>query len=159
TIVGVLGSLLTAVGTVSVLGQLLGYTEIYGWTQLTRMSPQTSAGVAALGAGLMAWAGHANQERKGPPRGLPPRLGPGLATGALGAWQALMSHQQGELMLISHTILAGGLVGAVLVAIAVAQAQQAQTRSRELQASGMMLQQLFETAPDGLIMINRQGII
>jgi PAS domain S-box-containing protein len=159
TIVGVLSSSLAAVGMVSVLGQLLGYVEAYGWSQLTRMSPITSASVAILGAGLMAWAWHEGQEGQATPRWLPLGLGLGLAVGALGTWQGLMAHQQSELTVISHAILAGGLVGAALVAIAVAQAQQAWKRSRELAASGVMLHQLFEAAADGVILINGQGNI
>jgi len=159
TIVGVLSSSLTAVGTVSALGHLLGYMETYGWSQLTRMSPFTSAGVVLLGAGLMSWAWQEGQVGETTPRWLPLGLGLGLATGALGAWQALIAHERSELMMISHTILAGGLIGAVLVAIAVAQAQQARKRSREIEARGMMLHQLFEAAPDGLIMLNQQGKI
>jgi len=158
TIVGILGSLLTAVGVVTALGYLLGYTETYGWSQLTRMSPFTSAGIAALGAGLMAWAWHEDYETC-TPRWLPIGLGLGLAVGALGAWQALMAHRQNELMLISYTILAGGVVGAMLVAIAVALAQRARKRSRELQASNTMSQRLFDVAPDGLMMTDSQGTI
>ncbi len=158
-IVGILASILLAVGTVSVLVYLLGGEEVYGWSQFTRIALHTAAGLAVLGAGLMTWACREDKERKATPRWLPLGLGLGLAVGALGVWQALVAHQQSELMLISHTVLAGGLVGAVLVAMAVAQAQKARKRSRELQASGMMLHQLFETAPDGLIMINRQGIV
>jgi PAS domain S-box-containing protein len=159
TIVGILGSLLVAVGSVTALGHLLGFLETFGWAQLTRMSPVTSVGVATLGAAYMGWAWRDGREMQATPRWLPFGLGLGLAVGALGVWQALVAHQQGELMLISHTIFAGGLVGALLVAIAVAQAQTAQKRSRELQAGNTLLQTLFDVAPDGLLITDYRGTI
>jgi PAS domain S-box-containing protein len=159
TIVGILGSLLTAVGLVSALGHLLGFLETYGWSRYTRMSLFTSAGAAAFGVGSMAWAWYEDGERHETPQWLPLGLGLGLAVATLGIWQALMVHPESEHFLISKTILAGGVLGAALLAFAVAQAQRARNSSRKLQASGMMLQQLFETAPDGLLMIDRQGRI
>jgi PAS domain S-box-containing protein len=159
TIVGILGSVLMAVGTVTLLGHLLGFLETYGWSQFTRMSPFTSTGVAALAAGFVAWAWRDGSDRQATPRWLPLGLGLGLALAALGVWQALIAHQKSELMLISHTILAAGVVGAALVAIAVALAQQAWRRSRELQAGNTMLQTLFDVAPDGLLMTDYRGTI
>jgi PAS domain S-box-containing protein len=159
TIVGTLGSVLMAVGTVTVLGHLLGFLETYGWSQFTRMSPFTSAGIAALAAGFMAWAWHDGSQQEATPGWLPFGLGLGLALAALGVWQALMAHQQSELMLISYTILAGGVLGAALVALAVALAQQARKRTRELQAGNTMLQTLFDVAPDGLLMTDNRGTI
>jgi len=159
TIVGILSSSITAVGAVSAVGHALGTMDAYGWSQLTRMSPVTSAGVALVGAGLMAWAWDEGEEGEDTPGWLPLGLGLGLAVGALGAWQALMAHRKSELNVVSDTILAGGLIGAALVGIAVAQAQSARRRSREIEARGMMLHQLFEATPDGVIVVDSHGNI
>jgi len=144
TIAGILSSLLMAAGTLGALGHLLGFQVTYGWSQFAGMSTFTSAGVAALGAGLMAWSWNEGQENKAGPRWLPLGLGLGLAVGTLGMWQALMAHRQSQLMLISHTILAGGVVGAALVAVSVALAQKAREQSRELQTRNTMLEHLFD---------------
>ena len=124
------------------------------------MSLQASAAFAVLGAGLMAWAWRESRRaRNSTPAWLPLTLGVGLGAAALGVWRALIAHQPGELPLISGIILALGLLGALLVAITVAQAQQARKRSRELLGSNVLLQQIFDASPDGLLMANRRGRI
>ena len=158
-IVGILASMLMAVGTVSALGYLLGHREAYGWGHFNRMALHTAASFAVLGAGLMAWAWQQSRARKGAPEWLPLVLGVGLAAGAVGVWQALIAHEESQLPLISGIILAGGLLGALLVGLTVAQTQRARKQSRELQESNVMLQQLFDVAPDGLVMTDRQGTI
>ena len=158
-IVAILASMLIAVGTVSVLGDVVG-RQAYGWNGITRMSLQSSAAFALLGEGLMAWAWRENRREKNrPPDWLPLTLGVGLGAGALGIWQALLAHQPGELPMISGIVLALGLLGSLLVAITVAQTQQARKRSRELQGSNVLLQQIFDASPDGLLMANRRGTI
>jgi PAS domain S-box-containing protein len=158
-IVAILASMLMAVGTLSLMGDMAD-RQAYGWTRLTQISLQSSAAFALLGAGLMAWAWQeSRREKKGTPDWLPLTLGVGLGTGALGVWRALLAHQPSALPLISGVILALGLLGALLVAITVAQTQQARKRSRELQGSNVLLQQIFDASPDGLLMANRRGII
>lgn len=158
-IAGVLASMIAAVGTVSVLGYLSVHTLPYDWTEAKRMAVHTSAGFAVLGIGIMAWAWSESQEQENTPEWLPLSLGLGLAAAAVGVWQALTEHEASELPLISGVILAGGILGALLVAFAVFQTQRARKRSREVEASSAMLQQLFETAPEGLIMTDSQGRI
>src|SRR5689334_5845091 len=159
TIVGVLASTITAVGTVSVLSYLLVGTQAYNWRQSSHMALHTAAGFTALGFGLMAWAWKERPEQQESPEWLPLSLGLSLAAAAFGAWQALTAHTAGKMPLISAVILAGGILSALLVAIAVFQAQQARKRSREVETGSAMLQQLFEAAPEGLIMTDPQGNI
>src|SRR5579884_2863870 len=158
-IAGILGAILLSVGTVSSLGYLLGHTNTYGWTHLARMALHTSAAFALAGAAIMTWAWHAGKLKKNAPEWRPWSAGVGLAAGVLGVWQALVAHQEHKMFLISVTILVGGLMGSLLVAITIAQVQQARTQSRELQESNRMLQQLFDAAPDGLFMTDKEGII
>ncbi len=145
--VAILASMLIAVGTVSVLGDVVD-RQAYGWNGVTRMSVQSSAGFIFLGAGLMAWAWRESRRAKnGAPDWLPLTLGVGLGAGALGVWRALLVHQPGELPMISGIILALGLLGALLVAITVAQTQQARKHGRELQENNVLLQQIFDASP------------
>jgi PAS domain S-box-containing protein len=159
TIVGILASVLLAVAIVALLGYILGNTQAYGWSHFKRIAPHTAAGFSLLGTGLLGWAWRKGRTNRGTPEWLPLSVGLGLAAGAVGVWQALLTHEGGHPATLSGVILAGGIVGALLVAIAVAQTQRAQKHSRELQASSAMLHQLFEGAPDGLIMVDRQGTI
>ncbi len=158
-IVGILASILMAVGIVSVLGYVLGHTETYAWNHFARVAMHTAVAFAVLGAGFLAWAWHDGRVGRGAPEWLPLSLGLGLAAGALGVWQALVAHEESKLPLLSGVILVSGLLGSMLVAIVVGQTQRANKRSRELQASNLMLQQIFDVSPDGLVVTNRQGTI
>ena len=151
-----------AVGAVSVLSDVLLHREVYGWGRVTRMSLQTSVSFALLGAGLLAWAWQQSRTKDAPrraPKWLPLTLGVSMAAGALGVWQAFMTHEESQMPLLSAINLAGDLLCAVLVAVVVAQTQQARQRSRELQESNVLLQQIFDSAPDGLVMADRRGKI
>ena len=158
-IVGILASMLMAVGTVSVLGYLLGHAETYGWSHFSRMALHTSACFAVIGAGLMAWAWEERREKRGAPEWLPLSIGLGMSAGVLGVWQALMAVENGDLPVLSRIILAGGILGALLVALAVALAQQARKRSREFQEGKEMLERLFEASPDTLLLTDQRGLI
>jgi PAS domain S-box-containing protein len=155
---GITASALLAVGIVGILGYILGRTETFGWGQLNRVGLAASAAFASLGAGLMAWAWQERETAGGAPGWLPVSIGLGLAAGALGVWQALLARPS-KLAEVSGIMLAGSLLGALLVAVAVAQTLRAYQRSRELQVSGVMLQQLFRTSPDGLLIVDRQGTL
>jgi PAS domain S-box-containing protein len=93
------------------------------------------------------------------PRWLPLALGLGLSAGALGVWQALIFHEEEQIPLLSGVILAGGILGALLVAIAIALAQKAMLRSRELQEGKAELETLFEASLEALVVTDRNGRI
>jgi PAS domain S-box-containing protein len=158
-IVGIMASALLAVGIVGILGYMLGKTELYGWSHFNRVGLPTSAGFAALGAGLLARAWSEGKTKQAAPEWLPFSIGLGLCAGALGVWQALIAREAGHFAALSGLILAGGFAGAVLIAFAVAQTQRSHKRSRELEASSATLHQLFESSPDGLLIVDRQGVI
>jgi PAS domain S-box-containing protein len=157
--VGVPASILFALGTVSLLGILLRHTEAYALRHLTQMSLPSSAAFSLLSIALLAWAWEESKARKSMPGWLPLGIGLGLAACVLGIWQMLKTHEKSELPMISGFILAGGLLGALLVAVTVAQTIQARKRSQELQTNNATLQQIFESSPDGLVMADRQGTI
>jgi PAS domain S-box-containing protein len=157
--VGILASILTSVGTVSVLSYRFAQTQAYDWLPTRGMAVHSSAGFVILGIGLMAWAWHERQEKTGTPEWLPLSLGLGLATAAFGVWQALIIHEASQLPLISGIILAGGILGALLVAYATSQAQQAHKHSREVQESKLLLERLFEASPDTLVLTDQGGRI
>ncbi|HET7870989.1 MAG TPA: PAS domain S-box protein, partial [Terriglobales bacterium] len=156
---GLLGSILAAVGFVNLLGFLFGRTEVYGWRHLTSMALHSSAAFGLLGCGLVLWAWRESKPKAGAPEWLPLSIGVGLAAASIGVWQALIAHEASELALISGIILAGGIFGSALVALAIRLAQRARQRSRELQETNDMLERFFEASPDALVMTNDQGRI
>jgi len=157
--VGILASILTSVGIVSALGYLFADTQAYDWVDTRGMALHSSAGVAVLGMGLMAWAWQKSPEKPGTPEWLPLSLGLGLATAAFGVWQVLLVHEASQLPLISGIILAGGILSALLVAFAVLQAQQARKHSRKFQEGKEILERLFDASPDVLLLTDRDGRI
>jgi PAS domain S-box-containing protein len=159
TIGGILASTLISVALVAFLAYTLGYASAYGWGHFRRISIQAAAVVVLLSSGIMALALEESRARKTLPPWLPLGIGLGLAVGALGIWQALMFHEPGQLRMLSHFILAGGVLGALLVAIAVYLAQKATMRSRELQEGKAAFERLFEASPDALLVIGRDGRI
>ena len=157
--VGILASMLTSLGLVSALGYLFANTQAYDWVDTRGMALHSSAGISVLGIGLMAWAWRKSPEKSGTPEWLPLSIGLGLATAAFGIWQVLIVHEASQLPLISGIILAGGILGALLVAFAVSLAQQARKHSRKSQEGKEMLERLFEASPDALLLTDRDGRI
>jgi PAS domain S-box-containing protein len=150
-IAGIAASMLIAAGSVVFLTYLLGQTYTYGWRHIRGTSPQAAGVLVFLGAGIMVLAFRESRMTKTLPRWLPLATGLGLIACSLGLWQALMMHEQSQLALLSRLILAGGIVGAMLVAIAVFLAQKATLRSRELHEGKRELEELFEGSPDAII--------
>jgi PAS domain S-box-containing protein len=150
-IAGIAASVLIAAGSVVFLTYLLGQTYTYGWRHIRGVSPQSAGGLVFLGAGIMVLALKESWVKKALPRWLPLATGLGLSAGSVGVWQALMVHEESQLPLLSRLILAGGIAGAILVAIAVFLAQKATLRSRELQEGKRELEELFGGSPDAII--------
>ena len=156
---GILASVLIAISTVSVLGYLLGHWETYGWSHLTRMSLHTSAVFVLIGVGLLSWAWGERPQKNSTPNWLPLSMGLGLGAGVLGVYQALITHRESDVPLLSAIVLWGGIVGSSLVAVAVAQALQAQKHNRELQEGKDALERVFQAPPDTLLLTDPQGNI
>jgi PAS domain S-box-containing protein len=155
-IAGVVASMLLAVGSVMFLAYALDQVSTYRWGHFRAISIQAAVVVGLLGAGIMALAIKASSMV---PRWFPLALALGLSVGALGIWQALMLHQESQLPLLSHIVLAGGIVGAVLIAIAVSQTQKARLRSRQVQEGKEAFERLFDASLDALLVVDRNGRI
>jgi PAS domain S-box-containing protein len=158
-IAGMISSILIATGTVMFLAYGLGQNTVYAWGHYRRISVQAAAAVALLGVGIIVLALEESRTRKSMSRWLPLALALGLSAGALGVWQALMFHEPSQLPLLSHIILAGGILGALLVAISVYLAQKATLRSRQFQEGKDAYERLFEASPDSLVVIDGAGRI
>src|SRR5260370_42353910 len=93
------------------------------------------------------------------PPWLPLGIGLGLSAAAVGIWQALLVHVERQLPVLSHIILAGGILSALLVGIAVHAAQQASIRSRKLREGKDAVERLFDASVDALLVVDRDGKI
>src|SRR5262245_11832850 len=82
-IVGILASMLVAVGTIIVLAYL-GHSQAFGWGTLGSSALHTGAGQALIGVGLLALAWRQRTEAEGLPKWVPVGLALGLSIAALG---------------------------------------------------------------------------
>jgi PAS domain S-box-containing protein len=158
-IAGTIGSMLVGIGTVLFLVYLLTNMPVYGWGHFRHISVQASAVVAILGVGVLLFAIEESRAKRTLPDWLPLATAFGLAAGTVGIWQALIVHPETHLLLLSHLILVGGIVAALLVAVAVYLAQKAVMRSRELHQGKEAYERLFEASLDALLVLDHSGQI
>jgi len=158
-IAGVIASVLIAVGSVLFLVYRLAHMPTYGWGHFRHISIQASVVVAVLGLGTLLLALQDSRIRKMTPLWLPSAIGLGLSAAFLGIWQALLVHVESQLPLLSHIMLTGGILSALLVAVAVYLAQQASMRSRKLREGKDAFERLFNASADALLVLDRNGKI
>ena len=140
-IAGALTSVLAAIGLVTSMGYVFGNTNAYGWGDLTRMAFNTALAFAVVGLSLLIFVWR--EERPAPgaavspstetrglggarqlPEWLPLSTGIGVLTATLGVWQALLAKGVEEKPLLSETVLACGIVFALLAAFAIQRRQK-----------------------------------
>ena len=158
-IAGTIGSVLMAVGSVLFLVYRLTHMPVYGWGHFRHISIQASAVLVFLGSGTLLVALHESWIRKTLPPWLPLAVGLGLSAASLGIWQALIVHVESQVALLSHIILIGGILGALLVAVTVHEALNANMRSRQLQEGKAAFERLFDASADALLVVDRHGRI
>jgi PAS domain S-box-containing protein len=158
-IAGVIASVLIAVGSVLFIVYRLAHMPVYGWGHFRHISIQASAVLVFLGLGSLLLAMQENWISKTVPPWLPLAIGLGLSAASLGIWQALLVHVESQIPLLSGIILAGGILGALLVGIVTYLAQQASTRSRRLREGKDAFERLFEASLDALLVVDRAGRI
>jgi len=155
-IAGIIASVLIAVGSVLFLVYRLAHMPVYAWGHFRHISVQASAVVAIFGVGILLLALQESRMRKALPNWLPLGIALGLAAATVGIWQALVAHVESQLQLLSHIILAGGVLGALLLAVTVYLALQATRRSCELQEGKAAFERLFDASADALLVVDRE---
>jgi PAS domain S-box-containing protein len=158
-IAGVISSVLIAVGSVLFVVYRLAHMPTYGWGHFRHISVQASVVLVFIGIGILLLALEESRIRKTAPPWLPLAVGLGLSAGSLGIWQALLAHVESQVPRLSGIILAGGLLGALLVGITIYLAQQAYTQSRRLREGKEAFERLFEASLDALLVVDREGRI
>lgn len=154
-VLGIVGSLVVTVGTVSGLSFLLAQKDVYAWGHIARVALHTRAGFLLLGVGLLAIAWKENRQDRYLPHWLPLSAGLTVAVSVLGLWQAFIVHEESRFGLLSWSLLLGGFVVAALLGLTLYLAQNAWNRSREL----LIYRMAFENSFDGLFLTSPDGSI
>src|SRR5262249_52599142 len=154
-IAGIIGSVLIAVGSVLFLVYRLAHMPVYGWGHFRHISLQASVVVAFSGFGIFFLALQESHAKKTLPNWLPLGIGFGFAAATVGIWQARIVHVESQLRLLSGVILAGGILGALLLAATVYLALQATRRSRDLEEGKAAFERLFDASADALLVVDR----
>jgi PAS domain S-box-containing protein len=103
-VVGILGSVLLALGVVALFGYISGVETSYGWGNLTRMAVHTSIGFIIFGVGILAWAWRYDEiEATRTPRWHPVLAGVCMATISILMWQAFVARQNEHIKLDLQT--------------------------------------------------------
>jgi len=131
------------------------HMPVYGLGHFRHISVQASAVVVLFGVGILLLALRESRIRETLPQWLPLAIGLGLVSATVGIWQALIVHVESQVALLSHVILAGGILGALLLAATVYLAQQATRRSRELEEGKAAFERLFDASADALLVLGR----
>ncbi|MQA30727.1 MAG: response regulator [Luteitalea sp.] len=134
------GSIVCAVGVVASMGFALGSSDAFGWADFSRAAVHTSVGQAVLGFGMLGLAWQFETDQHGTPRWLPISGAIGVATGAVGLWQALVAAGQAPFALIPAVALGGGFLMATMFGFTLYLAQRARTQTVRLQEANQILE-------------------
>jgi PAS domain S-box-containing protein len=158
-VAGIIASVLLGVGSILFVVYLVTHMPVYGWGHFRHISIQASAVLVFLGCGILFLALQESRISKTLPPWLPWAIGVGLSAASLGIWQALLGHAESQLPLLSHIMLVGGILSALLVGIAAHLAQQASLRSRKLREGRDAFERLFNASADVQLVVDRDGKI
>ncbi|HAV63579.1 MAG TPA: hypothetical protein DCY13_14585 [Verrucomicrobiales bacterium] len=147
-----MGTVVIALGVVSLFGYLTGIRATYGWGQLTRMAVHTAGGFLVLGMGLLTWSWQARDLSNGvPPNWWPTALSLGAVTVALVVWQAMLAlatatdaEQESGLRTLGGLSLGVGLLIALLAGWGASAARAVRVRATELQSVNRRLEREVE---------------
>lgn len=99
-ILGLIGSVIAALGSIAFASYLGGLETAYGWGHLTRMAVHTALGFAVLGIGVVSFAlGESRAEDGSVPRWLPIPVAVGSLTFAIALWQGLQQQENEQIAL------------------------------------------------------------
>jgi len=92
------GSMVVAIGVVSLVGYSTGFEQAYGWGRFTKISVQAAVSFVALGAAIfsLGWA-EARAMSPGTPRWLAAPVAIGVATMSILFCQALLSYEDRQI--------------------------------------------------------------
>jgi PAS domain S-box-containing protein len=127
--VGILGSIVIALGIVAFSGYLSGINTAYGWGNLTRMAIHTSSGFIIVGIAIFVFVWNEDMINKSViiPRWLAFPVGIGAVTASTAMWQALRSSyaaDNSEASVFPLVVLVFGLIMSLLLTVTIWLAQK-----------------------------------
>ena len=108
---------------------------------------------------MLALAWHVETDPAGTPRWLPISVAIGVATSAVGLWQALIADGYAPFALLPAVVLGGGCLMAPILGLTVYMAQQAHAQAAALRRSEARKAAILDSALDCIVTIDHEGCI
>jgi signal transduction histidine kinase len=140
-VLGVMGSMIAAVGATCCASMLLSGVDAFVWSGLIRIALPTAAGFLVLGAGMVAVAWGLTQPLRSEPTWIPFAAAVSLGTFRVGMWQAFASRNLAHPDLFSNMTFFGAIAGAVVFAVTVHLALKAHFQRAALRAVNHRLEE------------------
>jgi signal transduction histidine kinase len=136
---GLSGSIIAAIGMATSMAIALGSNETFRWGHVTRVALHTAVGFWGLGFGMLALAWRAETDAAGTPRWLPVSATIGVATSAVGLWQALVAEGHAPFAPLPAAVLSVGCLMALTFGLTVHLGQRARAQAVALRRSEAFL--------------------
>ena len=156
---GLNGSIIAAAGIATCMAFALGSSDAVGWGHDTRASLPAAVVLLVFGFGMLALAWRVETDRFGTPRWLPISVAIGVATSAIGVWQALIADGYAPFALVPAVVLGGGCLMAPIFGLTIYQAQRAHTQAAALGRSEARKAAILDSALDCILTIDHEGCI
>jgi PAS domain S-box-containing protein len=154
-----IGSIVAAAGMATIMAFALGSSDAFGWGHDTRVSLPAAVALWIFGLGMLALAWRVEMDRIGTPPWLPISVAIGVATSAVGVWQALIADGYSPFALVPAVVLGGGCLMAPIFGLTIYQAQRAHTQAAALRRSEARKTAILDSALDCIMTIDHKGCI
>lgn len=157
-----LGAIILALSSVAFCGYFVSVEAAYGWANLTRMALHTSIGFIILSYGIISYAWFASTKKTlTSTRWIAVLSAIIITLLSISVWFELTGDQiansyQASLATI---ILIGGITLGILFSLTINFALQTKSLAQHFKENKDQLQTIIETVPDGIISLNKRGII
>lgn len=158
-LLAIVGSIIAAAGMATIMAFALGSSDAFGWGHDTRASCPAAVALWIFGLGMLALAWRVEMDRIGTPRWLPISVAIGVATSAVGVWQALIADGYAPFALVPAVVLGGGCLMAPIFGLTIYQAQRAHAQAAALRRSEARKAAILDSALDCILTIDHEGLI
>ena len=150
--IAIVGTIVSSLGAIAVLGYLFGIDTAYGWGKLTKMAPHTAACIAFIGLGMAAYARQEAASRQFSQRNwLPVLAGLWVTTGTVAMWQAVYLFMPSENKQFSAIVFGAGILLAALLGASLSLAQSNRERRIEVDLLNKALEDKAEESEQVIV--------
>lgn len=153
------GSVIAAAGMATIMAFALGSSDAFGWGHDTRVSLPAAGALWIFGLGMLSLAWRVEMDRIGTPSWLPISVAIGVATSAVGVWQALIADGYPPFALLPAVVLGGGCLMAPVFGLTIYQAQRSYAQAAALKRSEARKAAILDSALDCILTIDHEGLI